>query len=63
MRVAAFFPGHGEAEHHQGDHARDHDLEVVARGLEDDDGGGQRDEAESDDENGFSQQKSWQVSF
>jgi hypothetical protein len=53
--IFCFFSGQREAEYNSGHHARGHELEVVAGGLQDDDGGGQRDETKSNDKNGFSQ--------
>ena len=58
LRVSDLVSGQGEVEPDPSDHARGHELEVVARGLQDDHGGGQGDEAESDDKNGFPQSES-----
>ena len=52
-----FFSGQRKVEADSGDHARGHDVAVVAGGLQDDDGGGQRDQTESHDKDGFSQSK------
>jgi hypothetical protein len=51
------FSGQRKVEADSGDHARGHDVAVVAGGLQDDDGGGQRNQTESHDKDGFSQSK------